>query len=59
MPNDTTKEQDANTEAARVVREVTGSEPYNAEDDLGSPELARQLREAKERERLRGKPVRK
>ena len=34
-------------------------EPINGEDLLESPELKRQLREAKERERLRRKPVRK
>jgi hypothetical protein len=36
------------------VKEVTGDDQaYNAEDDLGEPELKRLLREAKKRERER------
>lgn len=50
-------EKDDNTELARAVTEVTGSEPFNAEECFDSPDLQRQLREAKERERLRSKPV--
>ena len=59
MPQGDKHKQDENTEAARAVRELTGAEPFNAEECLDSPELQRQLREAKERERLRAKPVRK
>jgi len=36
-------------EAHRQVQEITDSEPVNGEELLGSPELRRQLREAKER----------
>lgn len=42
-------ERDANQEALRQVEEITGSEPVNGEDLLGSEDLKRQLREAKER----------
>lgn len=42
-------ERDASQEALRQVEEVTESEPVNGEELLGSPELRRQLREAKER----------
>lgn len=38
---------DANQTAAALVRAITGSGPVNGEDLLGSPELQRQLREAK------------
>ena len=40
---------DASQEALRQVQEVTDSEPVNGEELLGSEELRRQLREAKER----------
>ena len=59
MPDGDEHKQDENTDAARAVRELTGAEPLNAEECLDSPELQRQLREAKERERLRSKPARK
>jgi hypothetical protein len=36
-------------EAHRQVEQITDSEPVNGEELLGSPELRRQLREAKER----------
>ena len=42
-------EADANKEALRQVEEATDSEPVNGEDLLGSENLKRQLREAKER----------
>ena len=42
-------ERDTSQEALRQVEEITDSEPVNGEDLLGSPELRRQLREAKER----------
>jgi hypothetical protein len=42
-------DSDASQEALRQVQEVTDSEPVNGEELLGSPELRRQLREAKER----------
>jgi hypothetical protein len=42
-------ERDENTEAVRNVETATDSEPINGEELLGSPELQRQLREAKER----------
>lgn len=53
------KTSDDNAEVARAVREVTGTGPFNAEECFASPGLQRQLREAKERERLRSKPARK
>lgn len=40
---------DASTDALRKVEEITDSEPVNGEDLLSSPDLKRQLREAKER----------
>ena len=46
-------DRDENTEAEKAVREATGSEPASGEDLLGSEELKRQLREAKEREQER------
>jgi hypothetical protein len=42
-------DRDASQEALRQVEEITESEPVNGEELLGSPELRRQLREAKER----------
>ncbi|MNC98035.1 hypothetical protein D3C83_158810 [compost metagenome] len=52
------KKSDTNEQAATVVAIVTDSGAFNGEEGLASPELQRQLREAKERERLR-KPRRK
>ena len=43
-------ERDANKEALDQVERVTESEPVKGDDLLESPELKRQLREAKERE---------
>lgn len=42
-------ERDVNEEAARLVNDVTESEPVNGEDLIASEELKRQFREAKER----------
>ncbi len=42
-------ELDESQEALRNVEEITDSEPVNGEDLLSSPDLKRQLREAKER----------
>jgi hypothetical protein len=42
-------ERDTSQEALRQVEELTDSEPVNGEELLSSPELRRQLREAKER----------
>lgn len=42
-------ERDENEQAVRNVETATDSEPVNGEELLGSPELQRQLREAKER----------
>jgi hypothetical protein len=42
-------ERDENEEAVRNVEKLTDSEPVNGEDLLGSEELKRKLREAKER----------
>jgi hypothetical protein len=38
---------DVNQRAFAAVQAITGSGPVNGEDLLGSPELRRQLREAK------------
>lgn len=43
-------ELDESQEALRNVEKITDSEPVNGEDLLSSPDLKRQLREAKERE---------
>ena len=43
-------ELDESQEALRNVERITDSEPVNGEDLLSSPDLKRQLREAKERE---------
>lgn len=45
--------RDANKEALEQVERVTESDRDNGEDLLESEDLKRQLREAKERERLR------
>jgi hypothetical protein len=51
-------ERDENQEALRQVEKITGSEPVNGEDLLGSEDLKRQLREAKERLKSEsGQPV--
>jgi hypothetical protein len=42
-------ELDESQEAVRNVEQITDSEPVNGEDLLSSPDLKRQLREAKER----------
>jgi hypothetical protein len=42
-------ERDENEEAVKNVEELTESEPVNGEDLIGSEDLKRQLREAKER----------
>jgi hypothetical protein len=42
-------EFDESQEAVRNVDRITDSEPVNGEDLLSSPDLKRQLREAKER----------
>ena len=42
-------DRDASQEALRQVEEITESGPVNGEDLLSSPDLKRQLREAKER----------
>jgi hypothetical protein len=42
-------ELDESQEAVRNVDRITDSEPANGEDLLSSPDLKRQLREAKER----------
>jgi hypothetical protein len=53
-------ERDASQEALRQVERITGSDPVNGEDLLGSDDLKRQLREAKEREAKRSaEPPRK
>jgi hypothetical protein len=53
-------ERDESQEALRNVEEITDSEPVNGEDLLSSPDLKRQLREAKEREAKRSaEPPRK
>lgn len=61
MPNGDKHKQDDNAEVVRAVEELTGAEPFNAGECFDSPELQRQLREAKEREKQRssGQPVRK
>jgi hypothetical protein len=43
-------ERDASQEALEQVQKITESEPVNGEDLLSSPDLKRQLREAKEAE---------
>jgi hypothetical protein len=42
-------EPDASQKALRQVEAITEPEPVNGEDLLSSPDLKRQLREAKER----------
>jgi hypothetical protein len=51
-------ELDESQEALRNVDRITESEPVNGEDLLGSDDLKRQLREAKERLAKESKPVR-
>ncbi len=46
---------DDNTAIVRAGERLTDSEPVEGEDLLRSPELKRQLREAKERERESGR----
>ena len=43
------EDKDANQEALEQVERITESEPVSGEDLLGSEDLKRQLREAKER----------
>ena len=50
-------ERDPSQEALRQVEKATDSEPVNGEDLLGSDDLKRQLREAKERLAKESKPV--
>jgi hypothetical protein len=50
-------DRDTNQEALRQVEEITESEPVTGEDLLGSEDLKRQLREAKERLAKESKPV--
>lgn len=50
MPEASTQPDD-NTEIVRAVERSTGQEPVSGEDLLGSEELKRLLREAKEREK--------
>ena len=53
-------ELDESQQALRNVERITESEPVNGEDLLGSDDLKRQLREAKEREAKRSaQPPRK
>jgi hypothetical protein len=53
-------ELDESQEALRNVEDLTESDPVNGEDLLSSPDLKRQLREAKEREAKRSaEPPRK
>ncbi len=47
------RKQDANQKAALLVQAVTGTKPPKGEDLLGSEELKRQLREAKQSEARR------
>jgi hypothetical protein len=51
-------ELDESQEAVRNVERITESGPANGEDLLGSEDLKRQLREAKERLAKESKPVR-
>ena len=43
-------ERDASQDALEQVQKITESDPVNGEDLLGSEDLKRQLREARERE---------
>ena len=45
--------QDDNKQIADLLRAVTGTKKPRGEDLLGSPELKRQLREAKKKEKAR------
>ena len=53
------KKRDVNRDVVAHVLAATNSAPINGEDLLDTPELKRQFREAKERERLRSKPLSK
>ncbi len=46
-------DKDASQEALEQVEKITESDPVNCDDLLGSNDLKRQLREAKEREAKR------
>ena len=46
-------DKDASQKALEQVEKITESDPVNGEDLLGSEDLKRQLREAKEREARR------
>jgi hypothetical protein len=53
-------ELDESQEALRNVERITESDPVNGEDLLSSPDLKRQLRDARERESQRSaEPPRK
>jgi len=53
-------ERDESQQAVDNVNRITESEPVNGEDLLSSPDLKRQLRDAKQREAKRSaKPPRK
>ena len=49
------RRKDTNEQIAELLRAVTGTKNPRGEDLLGSPELKRQLREAKAREKARTK----
>jgi hypothetical protein len=49
-------ERDESQQAVDNVNRITESEPVNGEDLLSSPDLKRQLREAKERLAKESKP---
>jgi len=53
MHPDKDKKQDENADAFSAVQELTDGKQFNAEECFDSPELQRQFREAKERERQR------
>lgn len=50
------EDKDANQDALRQVEKATDSEPVDGEELLGSEELKRQYREAKERLRSSEQP---
>jgi hypothetical protein len=50
-------ERDQSQEALEQVQKITESEPANGEDLLGSDDLKRQLREAKERLAKESDPI--
>lgn len=49
MPDREAEKPDTNTAIARAVERITGGEPVEGEDLLGSEEAKRLLREAKAR----------